>query len=138
VAGERVVLGEVARLGATLGKGALEPLGGGFGYVLVEATGLGAGNEDASDGAVLEGAVGQTMLEGGEEVLGGESCPEEEYLTSVVAGRAGLVLLQRSEVRLSSIAQVGKGAAQLVQARTVLRTARAVPIEDRALLSATG
>lgn len=93
MAGERVVLGEVARLRAALGKGALEALGRGLGDVLIEAAGLGTGDEDAGNGAVLEGAVGQTVLEGGEEVLGGESRPEEEDLTSVVAGRAGLVLL---------------------------------------------
>src|SRR6266508_2212439 len=86
---QRVVLAEIARLGAAAREEALELVGGGPGGVLVEPPRRGAGDEDALDGAVLEGAVGQGMGERPDEVRRFEAGAQRQDAPGVVAAERG-------------------------------------------------
>jgi hypothetical protein len=133
-----VVLGQVAGLGAALGDGALELLGGGFGDVLVEPAAVGAGDQDAAHVTVLQRPIGERVLEGAEQVGGVVALPQQQDLASVVARRAGLVPLEGGEVLQGHDAEVPVSEAQLVEVWAALGMAGAMTLEGGALLSPSG
>jgi hypothetical protein len=115
-----VVLGEVARLGAAFGDRLPQFVGGLFGYVLVEPAGLSAGEQNALDGAVLQGTVGQRVRERRQQVGGIVAVAQRQHLARVVAGRAGRVLLQRRQEGGGRLTESAEGASQLVECRAAL------------------
>src|SRR3990172_9079187 len=134
--GRRVVLGEVGGLGVAAREEALELVGGGAGGVLVEPPHRGAGDEDALDGAVLEGAVGQGVRQRADEVGRVEAGAQRQDAPGVVAGRARLGLLQGGEEALGGIAHLGEGSAQLTEVRAAVGLSGPMPRQRRVLAGA--
>ena len=123
---ERVVLGEIAGLGVALGDEVLEPSLRGLSGVLVEPARRCAGDEDAFDGAVLEGAVGAGVGKCLDQVGRVPACAQRQDPARVVARRARLGPLQAGEEFLSWPSQVDEGPPQLVEIRTAISMPRAV------------
>jgi len=95
---ERVVLGELPGLGAALRDEVLELLGRRLGDVLVELPRLGAGEQDAPHGRVLEGAIGLGMGERREEVDGVVPLSDRDFglRGKLMKGEAGSTTTIRS------------------------------------------
>ena len=66
----------------------LEAAEGLLGDILCESAGPGAGKQDARNGGVLEGAVGERVAEGAFEVVGGVALAQQEDLARVVGAVA--------------------------------------------------
>ncbi len=133
---ERVVLREITGLGVALGDEVLEPSLRGRGGVLVEPARRCAGDEDAFDGAVLEGAVRAGVGKRLREVGRVPARAQRQHTARVVSRRARLGSLQAGEVLLSRPAQVDEGPTQLVEIRTTIRMPWAVPRERHVLAGA--
>jgi hypothetical protein len=127
----------VARLGVAAREEPLELVGGGPGGVLVEAPHRGAGDEDALDGAVLEGAVGQGMRQRADEVCRVEAGAERQDAPGVVPGRSRQGLLQCGEEARRGIAKLCEGTAQLIEVRAAVGQAGPVAGKRRVLAGAT-
>ncbi len=116
--GEAVVLIEVAEMGVALIERLAKPMGGLLGDVLGEPARRGAGDEDALDGLVLEGAEGAGVGERGAEVGGGVALAQEQDLPGVVAGGAALGGGEAGEEARALLADVAEGLLELVEVGT--------------------
>ena len=76
---------------------AFEFFGRGLGYILVEATWLGTGNQNAFDGIVLERTERACMTERFEHIGSGKPFTQCEDIASVIRGRARLLSFETAK-----------------------------------------
>ena len=119
-AGEAVVLGEVAWLGARMAERVGDAAGGLGGDVLVERARGGAGGEDALDGLMVEGAVERGVLERGGEVVGGEALAKQEDLACLVPPDPRRSSAHEAEEARGVLAHLLEGEAELVEIHRAL------------------
>lgn len=136
LAGQRVVREKVARLGTALGDASRQFLGRGLCDVLFEPATIGPCDQDSFDSGVVDGAVGERVREGLEQIGGVIALAQSKDLAGVVAGRARLVFFQGCEECGRRAAQVAEGAAQVVQIGAAVGVWRSMTGQDRALLGA--
>lgn len=132
---EGVVHGEVALLGAALGRGGVgQPLGRSLSDVLVQPSTSATGEENSLDGPVLQGAVVQGMGEGLEELGGVVALAQRQHLPGVVGSRARLSFLQRRQEGCAPLPERVEGAAQQLEGWPVLGVTGTMARENRLLL----
>ena len=112
-------------------------VGGLFGHVLVEPAGAPAREQNALDGAVLQGAVGQRVREGGEQRGGVVTFAQSKNLARVVSGRAMFAFLERDQEGGGRGTEIGEGAAQLVEIPAALSMSWTMSVENGLELGAT-
>lgn len=129
-----VVLGEVWRLGAA-GGDVLESAGAGLGNILLEPARVGAGLQDPLDAIMLQRAIAQGVSERFEQILCVVGFAQSQDPASMVARRARQAFLESTKEGGPGLAELGEGAAHLVDVGSAVGVRRPMTGQDRPLLS---